>query len=93
VSDWFTGLEDAGATPNTIRLAKAVLGAMLADAAQAGDIPANPAAGCRYVPPSKAKRRHPKRKHRPLTAADVAAILNAMPESWRAFFAMLAQRA
>jgi integrase len=91
VSDWFSDLEAAGGTPNTIRLAKAVLAAMLADAAQAGDIPANPCAGCRYVPSSEAKRRHPKRKRRALTAADVAAILNAMPDQWRAFFATLAQ--
>ena len=91
VTGWFSELEQAGATPNTIRLAKAVLAAMLADAAQAGDIPANPVAGCRYVPSSEAKRRHPKRKRRALTAADVAVILNALPERWRAFFAVLAQ--
>jgi integrase len=78
-------------TPNTIRLAKAVLAAMLADAAQSGDIPANAVAGCRYGPSSEAKRRHPKRKRRALTAADMAAILTAVPERWRAFFAVLAQ--
>jgi integrase len=91
VTGWFTELEQAGATPNKIRLAKAVLAAMLADAAQAGDIAANPVAGCRYIPSPEAKRRHPKRKRRALTAADVAAILDAMPERWRAFFAVLAQ--
>ena len=42
VTDWFTDLEDAGASPNTIRLAKAVLAAMLADAAQAGEHPGEP---------------------------------------------------
>jgi integrase len=39
----------------------------------------------------QAKRQHPKRRRRVLTAADVVAILNAMPEGWRAFFTLLAQ--
>ncbi|MGH2744507.1 MAG: site-specific integrase, partial [Thermoleophilaceae bacterium] len=45
----------------------------------------------RYVASAEAQRRHPRRKRRELTAADVIEILNAMPERWRAFFTMLAQ--
>jgi integrase len=41
--------------------------------------------------PPRAQRRHPRRRRRELTAADVVEILNAMPERWRAFFTMLAQ--
>jgi integrase len=64
---------------------------MLASAVDDGDIGSNPASGVRYVPSELAQRRHPKRKRRPLTAADIGAILNAMPEEWRAFFTLLAQ--
>ena len=85
VSDWFGDLEAAGATSNTVRLAKAALSAMLATAAQAGDIPANPALGCRYVP----QRATPKRKRRQLTVADVDAILSSFEPPWRLFFELM----
>jgi integrase len=50
VADWFTDLERAGVKPPSVRKAKAAISAMLATAAQAGDIGANPAARVRYVP-------------------------------------------
>jgi site-specific recombinase XerC len=91
VRDWLAELERRGASPSTIRRAKAALSVMLASAVEDGDLASNPAAGVRYVPSEQAKRRHPTRKRRMLTAEDVVAILNAMPEEWRAFFALLAQ--
>lgn len=60
-------------------------------AVEDGALGSNPATGVRYVPSAEAKRAHPTRKHRELTAADVVAILGAMPEEWRAFFTLLAQ--
>jgi integrase len=69
----------------------ATLSVMLATAMEDGEIAANPVAGVRYVPSDVAKRRHQTRKKKQLTAADVVAILNAMPEEWRAFFTLLAQ--
>jgi integrase len=91
VRDWLGDLERRGASPTTIRKAKAALGVMLASAVQDGDLGSNPAASVRYVPTEQAKRAHPKRKRRQLTAEDVVAILDAMPEDWRAFFTLLAQ--
>jgi integrase len=70
VSDWFTELERASVKPPSIRKAKAALSAMLATAAQAGDIQANPAIGVRYVPVNA----QPKRQRRTLTVEDVDAI-------------------
>ena len=40
--------------------------------------------GVRYVPTKEAKGRHAKPEPKALTAADIRAILNAMPEEWRA---------
>jgi integrase len=91
VRDWLAQLERRGASPSTIRRAKAALSVMLACAVEDGDLGSNPAAGVRYVPSAGAKRQHPARKPRALTAADVVAILNAMPEEGRAFFTLLAQ--
>jgi integrase len=91
VRDWLAQLERRGDSPTTIRLAKAALSVMLATAVEDGDIASNPVSGVRYVPSDAAKRKHAKRKPKALTAADVVAILNAMPEQWRAFFTMLAQ--
>src|SRR3984885_8860351 len=91
VRDWLVELERRGCSPTTIRKAKAALAVMLACAVEGGDIAANPAAGVRYVPSDKAKRQHPKRKRRKLTAADVTAILGAMDDRWQAFFLLLVQ--
>ena len=91
VRDWLRELERRGCSPTTIRKAKAALSVMLACAVEDGDLSSNPAAGVRYVPTEQAKRAHPKRKRRALSAADVVAILEAMPEEWRAFFTLLAQ--
>jgi integrase len=91
VRQWLRELEREGATPATIRRAKVALSVMLACAVEDGKIAANPAAGVRYVPSEQTRRRYHRRKPHPLTAADVTAILNAMPEPWRAFFALLAQ--
>ncbi len=91
VRDWLFEMEQRGDTPSTIRRAKAALSVMFACAVEDGDLPANPAAGVRYVPTEQAMRQHLPRKRRSLTAADVVAILNVMPEGWRAFFMMLAQ--
>jgi integrase len=91
MDEWFAELERAGGSPSTIRRARVALSVMLACAVQAGDIVHNPAAGVRYVPSPAVQRKHPKRERRKLTAEDVVAILNAMPERWRAFFTLLAQ--
>jgi hypothetical protein len=63
VSDWFTELEQEGVKSPSIRKAKAALSAMLATAAQAGDIHGNPALGVRFVPS------HAQLKRKRLTAA------------------------
>ncbi len=91
IRDWLGQLERRGSSPSTIRRAKAALSVMLACAVEDGDLGSNPATGVRYVPSASAKRQHPKRRPRPLTAVDVVAILNAMPLQWRAFFTLLAQ--
>jgi integrase len=91
VRDWLGELERGGRSPTTIRKAKAALSVMFACAVEDGDLSSNPAAGVRYVPNEQAKRDHPKRKRRQLTAADVAAILDVMDEQWRAFFMLLVQ--
>ena len=87
VSDWFTALEGTGVKPPSIRKAKAALSAMLATAAQAGDIQANPVVGIRYVPTNA----HPKRLCRALTIEDVDAIRSKLEPEWRLFFDLLAQ--
>ena len=89
--DWLVDLERRGSSPTTIRKAKAALAVMLASAVEDGDLASNPAAGVRYVPSDAAKRQHAKCRRRKLTAADVMAILEAMPERWRAFFLLLTQ--
>jgi integrase len=91
VRDWLADLERHGCSPTTIRKAKAALSVMLACAVEDGDLASNPAAGVRYVPSARAKRQHPKRAHRKLTAADVTVILAAMDDRWRAFFVLLVQ--
>lgn len=91
IRDWLRELDRRGVGHSTITKAKAALSVMLACAAEDGDLSSNPAAGVRYVPSAEAKRRNPARERRALTAADVVAILDAMPESWRAFFTLLAQ--
>ena len=91
VRDWLAELEDRGCSPTTIRKARAALSVMLASAVEDGDLGSNPAAGVRYVPSPNAKRAHPKRAHRKLTAADVTAILATMEDHWRAFFMLLVQ--
>jgi hypothetical protein len=64
---------------------------MLACAVEDGDIGSNPAAGVRYVPSDEARLRHPRRKRKVLMAADVKAILQAVPDEWRAFFTLLTE--
>jgi integrase len=91
VRDWMRDLELRGASPSVVRNARAALSVMLGCAVEDGDLGSNPAAGVRYVPSEQAKRAHPKRKRRALTAADVQAILEAVDEEWRAFFMLLVQ--
>ena len=71
VSDWFGDLERKHVGARSISKAKAALSVMLATAAQAGDIPANPATGVRYVPTTRSAGTEAKR--RTLTVEDVAA--------------------
>ena len=87
VRDWLHELERKGRAQRTITKAKVALSAMLACAAEDGDIGSNPATAARYVPSSRQEKPKPKN----LTAADVRAVLNAMPERWQAFFFLLAQ--
>jgi integrase len=91
VRDWLGELERRDCSPTTIRKAKGALAVMLACAVEDGDLAANPAAGVRYVPSDKAKRQHPRRRRRKLTAADVTAILGVMEDRWQLFFLTLTQ--
>jgi integrase len=91
VIDFYRQLESCGASPATVRKAKRALSVMFASAVEYGELGSNPVRDARYVPSDQAKRGHPPRKRRKLTAADVAAILDAMDEEWRLFFLLLAQ--
>lgn len=91
VRDWLSEVERRGASPATVRKAKAALSVLFASALQDGDIGSNPVAGVRYVPSAKAKAKHPKRQRRALGPDDVRDILAAMDERWRAFFLLLTQ--
>jgi integrase len=91
VRAWLHELERRGTPPRTIGKAKAALSAMLSCAVEDGDLGSNAATSARYVPSAEAMRRHAKPKPKELTAADIMAILGAMPEEWRAFFTLLAQ--
>lgn len=91
VNDWLVEVEQRGASPWTIRNAKAALRAMIATAVQFDGIERNVVIGVRYVPTQKAKDAHPIRKHRQLSADDITRIMGALPEEWRAFFMLQAQ--
>jgi integrase len=91
VDAWLTELEERGASPWVIRNARAALAAMLATAQQYAHIDRNVASGVRYVPSEAAKKAHPIRKRKQLTAADITTILEALPAEWRCFFMLLAQ--
>jgi integrase len=91
VKDWFKRMEKRGASPSTIKRARIALRVMLADAAEDGDVSSNPAANVRYAPSEAVRRRHAKPGPKRLSAADIEAVLNAMPEEWRAFFLLLVQ--
>ena len=87
VSDWFTGMERKGVRAPSIRKAKAAMSTMMATAAQAGDIQANPVIGVRYVPTTNAA----KKKQRRMTVENANAIIEAMEPRWRPFFQLLAE--
>ena len=53
--------------------------------------PPTPPHDVRYVPTEAARTKHAKPEPQQLTAADITAILQAMPVEWRAFFFPLAQ--
>ncbi|HTA32988.1 MAG TPA: tyrosine-type recombinase/integrase [Solirubrobacteraceae bacterium] len=91
VREWFVQLERRNASPATIKRARIALRVMLACAVEDDDITSNAAADVRYIPTEDARARHTKPEPKKLTAADIVAILQAMPEQWRAFFFMLAQ--
>ena len=91
VNDWLVEVERRGASPWTIRNAKAALSAMLATAKQLDGIERNEAKDVRYVPTQAAKEAHPVRKHRQLSADDITRLLEALPEQWRCFFMLQAQ--
>jgi integrase len=91
VKGWFEQLEKLGRSPATIKRARIALRVMLADAREDDEIESNPAADARYIPTEAAQTKHAKPAPKRLTATDVVAILQAMPERWRAFFFTLAQ--
>jgi integrase len=91
VGDWMNELERRGASPATIKRARIALRVMLACAVQRGEITANPITDVRYIPTEAAKARHAKPAPKQLGATDIRAIMQAVPESWRAFFFTLAQ--
>jgi integrase len=90
VRAWCEELERRGVSPRSIKHAKIALGLMFACALEDGAVSDNPARLTRYIPSAEAKRAHAKPEPKKLTAADVLAILDAMPEAWRAFFSLLA---
>jgi hypothetical protein len=75
VKDWQTWMERRGCSPSAIRKAKAVLSAMLGDAAEEGKIAHNPAHGVRYAPRTPLRGDE---KPRDLTTADLAKFLDAV---------------
>lgn len=91
VRDWFERLEKRGASPATIKRARIALRVMLACAVEGDEITSNAAANVRYIPTEAARTKHAKPEPKKLTAADITAILQAMPMEWRAFFFTLAQ--
>jgi integrase len=91
IRSWYGDLERRGVSLNTIRKAKAALSAMLASATEDDAIPANPAREARYVASREAQERHRRAPRHKLTAGDVGAILEAMPERWRTFFELLVE--
>src|SRR5438067_1761256 len=82
--------EFKGVSPRSIKHAKIALGIMWACALEDGAVASNPVQQTRYIPSPEAQRAHAKPEAKRLTATDVLAILNAMPEAWRAFFSLLA---
>ena len=91
VNDWLEEVERRGASPWTIRNAKAALGAMLATAVQFEGIERNVSTGVRYVPTEEAKQAHPIRTKRQIGVSEITSILEAAPVEWRCFFMLLAQ--
>ncbi len=78
----FTAMEKRGRTPSAIRNARAVLSAMLGSAAEDGLVQTNAARGVRYVPttrPSLDDEQADRERLRPLTRAEAAALLDAIP--------------
>lgn len=91
IKEWFVQLEQRNASPATIKRARIALRVMLACAVEDNEITSNAAADARYIPTEQARARHAKPEPKELTAKDIVAILQAMPEEWRAFFFTLAQ--
>ena len=77
-------------SPRSIKHAKIALGLIFACALEDGAVASYPIQQTRYIPSPEAQRAHAKPEAKRLTATDVLAILKAMPETWRAFFSLLA---
>ena len=77
----FTAMEKRGRSPSRVRIARAVLSAMLATAAEDGHVQTNAARGVRFVPsvrPSLEEEQARRERLRPLTRAESAALLDAI---------------
>lgn len=77
--------------PNTVRLALAPVKLMFATAFEEGLIRVNPAAGVRVVAPAAAAilDEDDEGEVKALTRAELDALMRALPERWRLFFAVL----
>jgi integrase len=78
----FGALEQKGVSPAGVRAITRVLSALMATAAEDGLIAANPVRGVRYVParrPTLDEEQAARERLRPLTRAEAAALLDAIP--------------
>lgn len=78
-----------GVARGTVRLYLAPVKALLATAVEDGVIRSNPAAGLRNLLPADPRSENEQLKA--LTSEQLAALLAAVPESWRLFFGFLAE--
>lgn len=91
VRDLFGEMRRVGATTSAIKKLRAALSAMFATAVEDGHLRANPVQGVR-VPSATGDQGQPGEDGRAkaLTRAEMALLLDALPEQWQLFFEFLA---
>lgn len=88
VRDLFGEMRRTGATTSAIKKLRAALSAMFATAVEDGHLRANPVHGVR-VPPGPADQEPEGQISKALTRAELALLLDAIPQGWRLFFEFL----